>query len=475
MEPRKAAAYHPLLPPALCWALALGGCGGAGPVAQGSSMADAAYDAEFPIGGRAYHVTTTGSDSGDGSERSPFASITKAVSVAGPGDGVLVHAGVYRERVDITRSGAPGAYLVLKAVGAASIEDPRSPAWNWSWDGVLTLSGASYVVISGFQVRHSRWFGISGSRSHHVFVQNCATDDTAASGIYFRESDHVYVRGNTVRRACSVTRAEGGGAQECISMASVADFEVHHNEVYESAVSDADASGGEGIDAKEACARGRIFRNYVHDLVRLGIYVDSWNGPLTDVEVFENVVQGCAHGFAVSSEYGGVARRVGIVNNLAYRNRKHGIVISTWGEPGHADGPREDVRIINNTVFANGDARSGGGITVESANVRGVVIRNNIISQNGKWQLVITDPSKVMAEFNLIDGFRNAGFAGESRGERFVEGAALFVSARAGDFHLDEGSPAIDAGSADGAPAADFDGVPRPQRAGYDIGVHEKR
>jgi len=445
--------------------------------AASASMANPAYDAEFPISGRTFHVATTGSDANAGSEAAPFASISKAASVVESGDAVLVHAGVYREKVDITRSGAPGAYVVFKAVGGVAVEDPKSAGWSWNWDGVFTLTGAAYVVLSGFEVRHSHWFGIAGSGSHHVFVQNCTTDDTGASGIYFHDSHDVSVRGNAVRRACSATRAMtgGGGTQECISMASVTDFEVHHNEVYESAISEADSVGGEGIDTKESCARGRVFRNHVHDLVRLGIYVDSWDGLLTDVEVFENVVHACGHGFAVSSENGGTVRRVRIVNNLAYRNRQQGIVISSWGEPGKADGPREDVAIVNNTTYANGDASWGGGITVESRNVRGLLIRNNIASQNAKWQLAVADPSRVTADFNLIDGFRGFAYAGEIRGDHPAEGDPRFVFPAGGDFHLNEGSLAIDAGSPEGAPAGDLDGIARPQRSGYDIGAYEKR
>ena len=42
-----------------------------------------------------------------------------------------------------------------------------------------------------------------------------------------------------------------------------------------------------------------------------------------------------------------------------------------------------------------------------------------------------------------------------------------------GDFHLPFGSPCVDAGTSEGAPAADIEGIARPQGAGVDIGAHE--
>lgn len=57
-----------------------------------------------------------------------------------------------------------------------------------------------------------------------------------------------------------------------------------------------------------------------------------------------------------------------------------------------------------------------------------------------------------------------------------LTGDPLFVSytgEATGDYHLQSGSPAIDTGTASNAPSSDFDGNPRPQGAGYDIGAYE--
>jgi hypothetical protein len=64
-----------------------------------------------------YHVKTTGSDSNPGSESRPFQTVQKAVSVAGPGDTIQVHAGTYEGVVSIRRSGERNAPIVLMGAG----------------------------------------------------------------------------------------------------------------------------------------------------------------------------------------------------------------------------------------------------------------------------------------------------------------------------------------------------------------------
>ncbi len=54
-----------------------------------------------------------------------------------------------------------------------------------------------------------------------------------------------------------------------------------------------------------------------------------------------------------------------------------------------------------------------------------------------------------------------------------IQMSPLFVDASSGDYHLQASSPCIDAGTANNAPPTDFDGTPRPQGAGIDIGIYE--
>ena len=84
-------------------------------------------------------------------------------------------------------------------------------------------------------------------------------------------------------------------------------------------------------------------------------------------------------------------------------------------------------------------------------------------------------PQELTVDHNLIDGFREYIDEGASEiyGSDYVEGDPKFVNASGADFHLQQGSPAIDAGSSSNAPSDDFDGNSRPYGSGYDIGAYE--
>lgn len=50
----------------------------------------------------------------------------------------------------------------------------------------------------------------------------------------------------------------------------------------------------------------------------------------------------------------------------------------------------------------------------------------------------------------------------------------IFIDPISFDLHLLETSPAVDNGTSAGAPSEDYDGNPRPQGEGYDIGAYER-
>ena len=64
-----------------------------------------------------FHVSSTGSDEGDGTEAAPFRTISRGVEELQPGDTCTVHAGIFRESVTLPRSGEPGRPIRIRAAG----------------------------------------------------------------------------------------------------------------------------------------------------------------------------------------------------------------------------------------------------------------------------------------------------------------------------------------------------------------------
>jgi parallel beta-helix repeat protein len=138
-----------------------------------------------------------------------------------------------------------------------------------------------------------------------------------------------------------------------------------------------------------------------------------------------------------------------VENNLIITDHWHGI--SFYGAI--------NCKIINNTVVDNdntpepdpwimvNDHKNG---TPSS----GVIVRNNIAT-----------------DYSLTGGFtedHNIEITMNNAPTYFINPAGGI-----GDYHLIATSPAVDAGSGDGAPNIDKDGVARPQGNGFDIGCYE--
>jgi hypothetical protein len=268
----------------------------------------------------------------------------------------------------------------------------------------------------------------------------------------------IVISGNEVEDACYA------GHNESIAVAGTNGFDIRGNHVHHSHKA--------GIDVKDGSANGQIAHNHVHDTTDVGIYVDAYTKHTYNIEILANVVHDVANdGLAIASEQGGLLENVVLYNNVAYSNKSAGVYASACCTASH---PVRDVWIVNNTLYNNGSSW-GGGIMIDNPQAQGILIRNNIASQNLSFQIAL-DPAfaaqQATVDHNLIDGFR--GYVGEIRGNEYVEGDPLFIDAPAGNLHLDALSPAIDRATALHAPPTDLDGDPRPQGPAYDIGADER-
>jgi hypothetical protein len=225
----------------------------------------------------------------------------------------------------------------------------------------------------------------------------------------------------------------------------------------------------------------RIIGNHVHDIPAPcgsngGAAIDNADYAAQDSDMIANVVHDIGsldgdchsvHGLYHANLRGHV------YNNIAFRNAGWGI--HTWHAP-------VDVVIANNLVFENGQGGiivgagdSPGGVTAD-----GFWVANNISIYNREYGINeggLTGTNNRYVN-NILYGNALGPISlqnGNVDEGTIEEDPALldYQPDGSGDYHLTAGSPAIDTGVAEQAPADDLDGVVRPQGAGFDIGPYE--
>lgn len=356
--------------------------------------------------GRTYYVAPNGSDAGDGSLAKPWATPQQAAAQAQAGDTVYLRAGTYAltEPLRLANSGTESAWITWSAYPRARVVldaqavqvSPPSGKPPFSQDqGAVQIENLAYIKLQRLEVINSHNAGITVRNSHHIRLSNNTTQQTFSSGIGVWNSQDIKVLGNTVINANNL-KLEGfpykdsEAPHEAISLGGAQRFEVAYNHVHH--------GHKEGIDIKESSQRGRVHHNYIHDMPRQGLYIDSWGSLLESVEMDSNVVHDCrGAGFALSAEgEGAIARDISLHHNLIYNNWGTGILFSTWGN----DGPRENIKIYNNTVHHNGFGKPNpgeqyhwitGGLYLFSDRLQDVEIHHNSFSDNTGFQIGYRD------------------------------------------------------------------------------------
>ncbi len=148
---------------------------------------------------------------------------------------------------------------------------------------------------------------------------------------------------------------------------------------------------------------------------------------------------------------------VEIINCQIYDNSSHGIDIS---------GSSSSVTVWNSTIVDNGSD----GVRVSSGTT---TITNSILALNSDDGLD-RDGGTLNHTYNIIYGNSGSAFEGTSQSTGELTSDPLFFNAGGFDFRLQDGSPAIDAGTnASGTVDDDFIGTARPIDSLWDLGCFE--
>ena len=138
--------------------------------------------AAFTVNAKVYHISKTGSDTNYGTEKSPFLTISKAARIALVNDTIMIHQGVYRERVSpengglsdsrrITYMAASGEDVWIK--GSEIVTD-----WNQGKNGVwiVEVDNSTFGDFNPFAINISGDWLMNGKHLHLGMVYFNGTD-----------------------------------------------------------------------------------------------------------------------------------------------------------------------------------------------------------------------------------------------------------------------------------------------------------
>lgn len=421
--------------------------------------------------------------------------LQKGVSTAQAGDTVWLKPGTYvitsdTQTVKPLNSGTSTAPITIRAVlgGGDAVIDGRclvpTPSTSYyppaNWRGLVEIIDRSWIIVDGLKVINSGFYGayISNSTgtSSNITIRNCVFYNTYGSGVCARNSSNIKVLGNVLQRVSQYpanSQAIGGG--ECLSFVKVDNFEIAYNTICDRMIDI--NNGGEGIDPKVGCTNGTIHDNEIYDLIRTGIYTDSWNDYEHTLSVYGNIIHDVDTGIACSSEVStGVLQNVKIHDNVVRDCATRGICLTGWGE----GGALKDIAVYNNTVVRCGFGGaayppayppSNTGIFVGNTNTLSTnfIIRNNVLANNAS-QIGSKGQTFVTADRNLLFGTNSDSAMVMTNS---ITSDPLFADLTNNNFRIRVGSPAIDCALGTPVSAVDILGITRPVNGVVDLGAYE--
>ena len=452
-----------------------------------------------------WYVSADGSnnDSGD-TQSTPFATMTKAMSMAAPGDTVYVMNGIYRNSdygsgidgsnltngnvLRITTSGSPGAPITLRNL------EGHKPKIQFDGAGAINFApNTSYITVEGFEIEgpsqsitydqaiadrsykiavaedddantsyQNNYFsgrGIYGYGPHsNIIVRNNIVHDTPGSGIRFNDSDYMTIEYNEVYNTTWWTSSASSAIVYAESIALDGDngsdikMIMRGNVVYNNwnripfyVTQLPDNAGGPGGDY------GTASQDYILD--GQGLYVTRSDPSYAGTFLFENnlLVNNGKNG--INFDHSGGARAI-FRNNTLYFNGVHNIIQDLSvadGNPRHVGGNKvagilaNDVTsavVANNIVVTRDSDHSA----LTFRNFSNKVVTNNIF-RNG------TTPDNFPPTVLNVD-------------PKFVSVPATIiglVDLTGTDFSLKSDSPAINAGNPNYSASLDINKNKRPE------------
>ncbi len=429
-----------------------------------------------------------GNNANSGTLSSPFATITKGVSMlSAPGDILYVRAGTYNEYVTIwDKTGTESdpirvmpyndENVIIDVAGVSYTGDPKA---------VVAIGDSAYVRFDDFEVKNGPEAGIRVYDANNIQVrwnrvngnQKFGIVATSASASTRGTTHDIRIEGNTVKNnvLSNVSRNSSSGWTQGVGTYRVDDVQIVDNYVYE--------NYGEGIDCvlTDGCT---MTGNTTWDNFGTNIYLDNATNALVDRN-FCMAGRAAVPGNYTRNGYGAsgiaMANENYVVNGVHEQNPLNNITITNNitvnGKFGFTYGNYEDGGGLHNTLIANNTFYGGEDLCFYIQNASSgdihdtTTIRNNIFyAKTGRNYAYATSTNITYGYNNWYNGTANTHKSGPSD----VLANPLLVNAGTDtktDYKLTSTSPCINAGTTITAVTTDYWGTSRSST--YDIGAHE--
>lgn len=458
-------------------------------------LALAWWAAPVAAGATAYFVRTSGADVNDGlTAATAFRTIQRAADIMVAGDTAYVGAGNYTEAIDTRRAGTAASPIRFLAdtsgantgdAGTVRVSSPSSIDVfdvNHSYQtlqGFLIRNGADGVevtraqgiVLEDIEVQNARDDAFDFDRSS-VTMRRCsaknprssAYEATGTGAVVIEDSTAsnargagVYVNGTGVAiRRTTIASSRSDGIR--VDAGTLQIFDSAVNGSFDNGIDQRSGSltmSGTSVDGSRA--RGVEFSGTAIQVINSSVTNSRESGVgifTASTASFERVEISDSSDFGL---YLGNLNTATITNGIYARNGRSGI---------YATGSARNVDIWHVTVVRNGwpGIYHGG---------RTMTVRNSIAASNGNRGLYSdASGSGLTHSYNLFFGNSGGDLFGTSPGTGEIFLDPQFAGAS--DFHLQTGSPALDAGTdASAITAVDFEAMARPSGRGFDMGAFE--
>jgi parallel beta-helix repeat protein len=383
------------------------------------------------------------------------ATIQGAINAANNGDTVLVAPGRYVENINfggkaitVTSSGGPSVTTIDGGARGLVV------TFNTGETPNSKLSG--FTITNGYQNGQAGG-GVLISGTSPTIIGNVITGNHAAEGIgIYVNGGAPLIQNNTITANDQKGAGDGGGGGGGILIAGTSSLPGNAEIIGNTITNNSVAAGGDGG----------------------GISITYFSSPLVQGNLVQgNTAYNNGGGISVSSYDSPIVAENIIVNNSVLGYYSGG---GMWVSPGSF--PQT---FVNNTIVGNTAIDNTSGIFVTGFGQYALFTNNIIVAASGQVAVTCNSSySSMSPAFSSNDAFSISGqnWSGicNATGQYGnISADPQFLTAT--DFHLQWGSPAVDAGSNVGPyiPSVDFDGNMRPfdgNGDGYaviDLGAYE--